>query len=770
MSAARVSRYGQAYLLAVPAVGLCLLAWALVDLVRYPPRPSWVTLPALAVLTGSFTFRIPGSVVRLTVAEPIVFTATLLFGPAAGTVAAAIDAIAMSLRMGRHLRTAHRFAFNVALLTISIWPASSAFFWMTGIDPHNPSYQSLAQFIAPLFLFAAGVFASNSALLAVALSIERGASPISIWRQQFSWVATSYFASASIAALLVVYGPAIDIALVVVLAPLLVVSYLVFKTTVGRLDDANRHLAEVNSLYLSTIETLAMAIDAKDQVTHGHIRRVQKFAVGLANRIGVDDDRQLRAIEAAALLHDMGKLAIPEFILNKPGRLTQGEFDVMKTHAAVGADILSAIRFPYPVVPIVRHHHENWDGSGYPDGISGTAIPIGARILSVVDCYDALTSDRPYRPAMSDEQAIAILVQRRGSMYDPLVVDSFVREHESLKAEVERELAPSSALPRLEVASPPPNDSASDRNELIASLHLLAALSPAGSTPTLESISREVIWQLRRVVDFDTAAAFIIDDSLFRLKCVAADGSFADSLVGFEIPVAEQLTGWVAAHRTPAWNSNAALDRLPQMPDGVILASSLPLSDDLAIHGVMTLYGRSGQDISLSQRRAIECVLPALTQAIARSSHQKGSRVDCTEPKVRAAAFVMLDALLSHGRQSRDTPSWHVDLIAFTPVATDRSHTTAVAVAGAATAFIDGIAARFESSIALKIADEAWLVCYEGTDKDTLSNPMQARSLERDLQTVEWTVTHISSSQSLQDVIRRVDRASLLQGEPPRVH
>ena len=104
----------------------------------------------------------------------------------------------------------------------------------------------------------------------------------------------------------------------------------------------------------------------------------------------------------------------------------------MKTHAAVGADLLSSIQFPYPVVPIVRHHHENWDGTGYPDGIKGSDIPIGARILSVVDCYDALTSDRPYRPAMSAEDALAILSQRRGKMYDPLVVDTFVKDHASL--------------------------------------------------------------------------------------------------------------------------------------------------------------------------------------------------------------------------------------------------------------------------------------------------------------------------------------------------
>ena len=134
-------------------------------------------------------------------------------------------------------------------------------------------------------------------------------------------------------------------------------------------------------LYLSTIETLAMAIDAKDQVTHGHIRRVQTYAIGLARCIGVSDDAQLKAIEAAALLHDMGKLAVPEYILNKPGKLTVAEFEKMKLHASVGADILSEIAFPYPVVPIVRYHHEAWNGSGYPDGLRGTDIPIGARIL-----------------------------------------------------------------------------------------------------------------------------------------------------------------------------------------------------------------------------------------------------------------------------------------------------------------------------------------------------------------------------------------------------
>ena len=216
----------------------------------------------------------------------------------------------------------------------------------------------------------------------------------------------------------------------VVTMPLLLVCYLTFRTAMARVEDSNQHLSELNRLYLSTVETLAMAIDAKDQVTHGHIRRVQTHATALARHVGVSDEKLLQAIEAAALLHDMGKLAVPERILNKPGKLTDAEFEKMKLHASVGADILSAINFPYPVVPIVRHHHENWDGSGYPSSLKGTEIPIGARILAVVDCFDALTSDRPYRPRLTDEQALAILSDRRGSMYDPLIVDTFIRVHQ----------------------------------------------------------------------------------------------------------------------------------------------------------------------------------------------------------------------------------------------------------------------------------------------------------------------------------------------------
>jgi len=211
-----------------------------------------------------------------------------------------------------------------------------------------------------------------------------------------------------------------------VVVPILLISYLVLRSSVARAEDTSRHLKEVNRVYLSTVETLAAAIDAKDQVRSHHIRRLQNYALSLARVVGVEDEPDLKAIEAAVLLHDMGKLSVPACILNKPGKLTPAEFERVKQHVTVAAQILSQIDFPYPVVPVVRHHHENWDGTGYPDGLKGEAIPMGARVMAVVDCYDALTSDRPYRPALASMEALRIIRGRRGSVYDPRVVDAFV--------------------------------------------------------------------------------------------------------------------------------------------------------------------------------------------------------------------------------------------------------------------------------------------------------------------------------------------------------
>jgi putative nucleotidyltransferase with HDIG domain len=361
-----------------------------------------------------------------------------------------------------------------------------------------------------------------------------------------------------------------------VIIPLLLVLYFTFKTSMDRVADADRHVAQVNRLYLSTIETLAMAIDAKDQVTHGHIRRVQRYAVGLAERLGVTDNSLLKALEAAALLHDMGKLAVPEHILNKPGRLTPAEFEKMKLHASVGADILSSIEFPYPVVPIVRHHHESWDGTGYPDGLKGTEIPIGARILSVVDCFDALTSHRPYRPQLQNEQALEILRSRSGSMYDPLIVQTFERVYSELEVERESFSHVSSRAP-MQVPSSRATHSSDN----------------CSASVTIPADTADLVRRQLGTVEADAAVLFSYDSKADEIVGSLTMGPAADGLIGMRIPVGQRLSGWVAANRQAIVNSDAALDLCGEdIPLGIRLRNclSVPLVLDGDLLGVVTLY------------------------------------------------------------------------------------------------------------------------------------------------------------------------------------
>ena len=312
-----------------------------------------------------------------------------------------------------------RVGFNVAAPALSLWVAAHAFFLLAGIPPLAVGRISMPP-IGPLLALAGIYFLLNSSLIAVAVGIrveEAAAAGLAralpvAWRQVPCRGVDRVLRDIHHAAGRLSRGGGRDPGGVITF-------HLTLRASFGRLDDARRHVTQVDRLYTSTIETLAMAIDAKDDVTHNHVRRVQAYALRWP-RLGVSDEQTLKAIEAAALLHDTGKLAVPERILNKPGKLTAAEFEQMKLHVDVGADILSLVDFPYPVVPIVRCHHENWDGSGYPAGVAGEAtIPIGARILSVVDCFDALTSDRPYRKRLTDEDAIAILVERRGRMCRP---------------------------------------------------------------------------------------------------------------------------------------------------------------------------------------------------------------------------------------------------------------------------------------------------------------------------------------------------------------
>jgi len=769
------STLGATYLLAVPLAGIVVLVASAAELHAAPPSLGWLLLTALTALTGAYTIKIPGLVVRLSVSEPTVFLSTLLFGPAAGAITAAVDALVISLRLVPRLRTLHRVLFNVGTVSVAVYVSGQIYFNLAGLDTRQPRYGSIDTFVGPLYVFAGGVFAINSWLVALALAFERGTSPIPIWRTRFLWLSATYLASASIAAILVTFTHTFSLALVGLLLPLILVSFVAVRTTLGRLDDANTHLTEVNQLYLSTIETLAMAIDAKDQVTHGHIRRVQRFAVELARVLGMTDDRQLKAIEAAALLHDMGKLAIPEFILNKPGKLTSSEFDLMKTHAALGADILSSIHFPYPVVPIVRHHHENWDGSGYPDGLHGPQIPIGARILSVVDCFDALTSDRPYRAAMTDEQAVVILTQRRGRMYDPLVVDAFVDALPYLKKAVSNDTLPATLVHRPEPQGDalPSATTASHPTAALESLELLCAMAPFPSGPSASALARQALSHARAISKCHTATLFVCDPETLDIVPLMSDSKSGDGIVGTRMALSERLTGWVAAYRSAVWNSAASLDLGDgSQRHGLVLASAIPLLRHDSTIGVLTLYGRSGQEVSLAQRKMLEDVSLTIAESLWDALQRSPLGIEGRRPEVRAAALSALEAILSH------SDSQHAGVVfvaTLSRTAADSGASASEALDLGLRLLLAGVLTHKTTRQFLVLSDDSCVIYeYSATREESLHDDLNAAVATDALQPYEVELTRVSTSLELQMSVQRIATQSRAQNSrgrsEPTVH
>jgi HD-GYP domain-containing protein (c-di-GMP phosphodiesterase class II) len=607
------------YVLFVIIAGAAVISISVHRLMVEPVSNRWLVLALLTLLTASFNLKIPSISAYISVSEAFVFASVLFFGTPAGTLTVVVECLVITLWIRIPGRATYRVLFNLAAPSVAIWASGEAFYFLSGIQPYSKAFTPLPTLFLPFLAFTALYFLLNSWLVALAVALEKHQPPLTVWWKNFAWLSVNYFSGAYVAALIVTYTKQLDFSALAIIVPLLVVSYVTFRTAIGRAEDSYQHLAELNRLYLSTIETLAMAIDAKDQITHGHIRRVQSYAVGLAKSIGISDDKLLKAIEAAALRHDMGKLAVPEHILNKPGKLTPAEFEKMKLHASVGADILSAIDFPYPVVPIVRHHHENWNGSGYPDGIKGTDIPIGARILSVVDCFDALTSDRPYRPRLSDSDALAILTERRGSMYDPLVVDTFVRVHRDIAPEASTNTAAAAlvGMPTKVDRDQPHRTRTTKRGDV--GVNSAAMSNPAILRNGFGNTASDIAQRLQGQIPFSLAVLFTYDAVRDELIGEHVFGDVSYLVHDLRISRGDRLSGWVAANRQTIVNSDPALDLgdIARAISPPLRASlSVPLEVGAEVVGVLTLY-TSLDDFTPRHQKIAEYASLALAPLVA---------------------------------------------------------------------------------------------------------------------------------------------------------
>ncbi len=625
--APNLSRAGRIYVCAVGVSGLVLLAQCVTVLVRQGIPYQWGVFAVLSLLSGRLTVKVPGIKAYFAVSEIFTFSCLLLFGPEAGAVTLALDALVLGWhqRMGL-LKT----SFNLGALALTSWIAGTVFFRWSGVEPLFGQAAPTLALIGPLALLTISFYIINTGLIAGAIAFETQSNAFRIWRTHFVWLAPGYAASASVALLLVGALQQVKFATELMPAlflvpPLFLVFYFTLRASFGRLEDAKGHVATLNRLYLSTVETLATAIDAKDEVTHGHIRRVQTGTVALARALNVTDDLTLQALEAASLLHDTGKIAVPEHILNKPGKLTPAEFEKMKLHAPIGAEILSSIDFPYPVVPIVRHHHENWDGTGYPDGLSGTAIPLGARILSVVDCFDALTSDRPYRRRLSDEEALKIVTDRRGTMYDPVVVDAFVASYKDIMPPTDETAHPvARALGGAREAVRQPIQPAEPAvaetpvsDEVLAVTSLSRAVAGEAS---LNDVGALAWMMIRNVVPCASMTLFVNDDGQDAVAVRFAAGVHAPFLRRVRKPRGAGISGWASATRRGVLNADAALDLGPDvgaMTPPLRSALAVPLTHDGSCVGVLTLYASTPNAFSEDQLRLLELLAPSFGASVA---------------------------------------------------------------------------------------------------------------------------------------------------------
>ena len=599
------------YVWIVAGLGIGPLVWSIATLAGAPPDTRWLLLVGVTILSSALRVRVPSVRATVSVSDGFVFASALLFGPAAATLTVALEGLIVS--WWNRDRSLHQALFNVCEPAVSVWTSAQLYYALSGASPIVHATGSMASLVVPIVTMTTAYFALNAGLTAVAVALETGEAPRVFLRKHLPHLGLNYVASVCLLTILMPNASSLGAVAIGVTVPLLLMSYVSSKTTMTHIEETNRHLSEMNRLYIRIVDTLAVAIDAKDQVTHGHIRRVQAQAVALARALGVRDEREVRAIEAAGLLHDLGKLAVPEHVLNKPGALTSAEFEQMKTHASIGAAILATIDFPYPVVPIVRHHHEAWDGSGYPDGLAGEAIPLGARILAVVDCFDALTSDRPYRRRLPNEEALRLVLARRGQMYDPRVVDTFVRIH----AELPREGADAEKDPLLAgivgAYRMPLNRNSIARAErprtaTARELELEAcSLGPAliGET-SIGRVGRRVADYVDRVTGDVVCILYAHDPDTDELTAVYVSTTEHEWLRGHRLRVGTGVSGWVAANQETISNADAALDlgdaaaaREPRLRTCV----AVPLGSRPTI---LSVYSCDPRGFSTEQTRLVE--------------------------------------------------------------------------------------------------------------------------------------------------------------------
>jgi diguanylate cyclase (GGDEF)-like protein/putative nucleotidyltransferase with HDIG domain len=619
------------YIAVILGGGLLGLAVELAQFRSADPFIFWLYF-LVTVLTSGLKVRLPGVLATLSVNFLFILVGIALFSMPEAILLAVAGTLVQCLWRPRVPPQAIQVAFSACSVVLAVIAAHSVF--------HGALFPVLGE-LHPILLGLAAVayFVVNTFLIAVVIGMTEGKPVFQTWSKTYFWMMSYHMAGASVAWLIVVLSRQVIWHAALVLFPMVYFVYRSYKMYLERLEKDKLHVEELAGLHLRTIEALALAIEAKDATTGDHLQRVRVYAVEIGKELKLKP-HELDALQAASLLHDIGKLAVPEHIISKPGRLTPEEFEKMKIHPLVGAEILEEVKFPYPVVPIVRAHHEKWDGTGYPYGLAGEEIPIGARILSAVDCLDALASDRQYRRAMPLDQAMEIVRSEAGKSFDPRVVDVLLRRGAELEkmavrvgtdkiklsmdVKIERGLAPATGF--AESAEPERNSLSDNSINPLASIAaatqeaqmLYELTQDLGTSLSLQEALAFVGVRLKRLIPYDTIAIYIRREDKLRPEFVS--GENLRLFTSLEIPVGQGLSGWVAENVKPILNGNPSVEagylNDPTKYSTLRSALAVPLTGVNGLLGVLALYRAERDAFSKENLRILLAISPKVALAI----------------------------------------------------------------------------------------------------------------------------------------------------------
>ncbi len=623
----RMPRKAQYFIWLMTAAGMAVFGLSLRH-AHSDDVPRYVAYLVISLLASGMKVKLPGVDGTMTVNFFFVILAAVELSLPEAMLLACSSTLVQCYWKAKRRPDATKVLFNVfGNSAPAIFLACSTFHYLDGVMHHT----------MPLRIICAAsiYFLANTVPIAFVIALTEEKTFRQVWSECYFWSFPSYIMGAVLIAIVNVIERYIGWQMSLLIVPAIYFIYRSYRLYLGRLEAEKKYAEEVAVLHLRTIEALALAIDAKDHTTHDHLQRARIYAleIGKAMKLSADE---MKALEAASVLHDIGKLAVPEHIINKPGRLTPEEFEKMKIHPAVGADILSRVDFPYPVVPIVRAHHEKWDGTGYPDGLKGEEIPIGARILSAVDCLDAMASDRQYRRALPLDQAMEHVAGLAGKDFDPKIIEILQKRY--IELEEMAHVTPRPVQEKLLAQTPVERGDAPGAGfEQVSQANAIDFLSSIGAArqeaQSLYEITQELgnslcledtfsllSLRLKKLVPYDCIAIFTLNaEDVLIPQFVNGDESRLFS--SLKIPLGQGLSGYVAQNHKPVINGNPSVEpgylNDPTKFSNLSSALSVPLEGLDRATGVITLYRAPKNAFSNEDLRILLAVSSKIAFSIA---------------------------------------------------------------------------------------------------------------------------------------------------------